>query len=162
MFTDTTLLTLLSGLCSDRHSMSYLRPGRGGENRRSVFYTSNHSTEEWELIDAPPKDFPESKHPLDTHRRMSTQTDFKIFFAFSCFSPLFITMTTNLCFLAFLLTFSSLSHFYYFVLLMPVTYTEFKTIGVDHRNEVINSLLLCFRFLWISVYLWPCTEPITT
>ncbi|XP_044213079.1 TBC1 domain family member 2B [Thunnus albacares] len=51
-----------------RNSMSYLRPGRGGENRRSVFYTSNSSAEEWELVDAPPKDFPEPKHHPDTHR----------------------------------------------------------------------------------------------
>ncbi|KAM7396753.1 hypothetical protein PAMP_019770 [Pampus punctatissimus] len=51
-----------------RNSMSYLRQGRGGENRRSVFYTSNSSTEEWELVDAPPKDFPEQKHHPDTHR----------------------------------------------------------------------------------------------
>ncbi|XP_037622980.1 TBC1 domain family member 2B [Sebastes umbrosus] len=52
-----------------RNSMSYLRPGRGGESRRSVFYTqSSHSAEEWELVDAPPKDFPEQKHHPDTHR----------------------------------------------------------------------------------------------
>lgn len=51
--------------------MSYLRPGRGGESRRSVFYTGNSSAEDWELVDAPPKDFPEQKHP-DTHRRTST------------------------------------------------------------------------------------------
>ncbi|KAM7003375.1 TBC1 domain family member 2B [Tautogolabrus adspersus] len=51
-----------------RNSMSILRPGRGGENRRSVFYTGNSSTEEWELVDAPPKDFPEPKHQPDTHR----------------------------------------------------------------------------------------------
>ncbi|XP_035520590.1 TBC1 domain family member 2B [Morone saxatilis] len=51
-----------------RNSMSYLRPGRGGENRRSVFYTGNSSAEEWELVDAPPKDFPEQKHHPDTHR----------------------------------------------------------------------------------------------
>uniref|UniRef100_A0A3Q4AHX1 Rab-GAP TBC domain-containing protein n=1 Tax=Mola mola TaxID=94237 RepID=A0A3Q4AHX1_MOLML len=53
-----------------RNSMSYLRPGRGAENRRSVFYTgSNSSTEEWELVDAPPKDFLEPKPHPDTHRR---------------------------------------------------------------------------------------------
>lgn len=53
--------------------MSYLRPGRGGESRRSVFYTqSSHSAEEWELVDAPPKDFPEQKHHPDTHRRTFT------------------------------------------------------------------------------------------
>ncbi|KAM8750836.1 TBC1 domain family member 2B [Acanthopagrus schlegelii] len=51
-----------------RNSMSYLRPGRGGENRRSVFYTSNSSAEDWELVDAPPKDFPEQKPHPDTHR----------------------------------------------------------------------------------------------
>lgn len=50
--------------------MSYLRGGRGGENRRSVFYTGNNNAEEWELVDAPPKDFPEQKPP-DTHRRTS-------------------------------------------------------------------------------------------
>uniref|UniRef100_A0A667YFW4 TBC1 domain family member 2B n=1 Tax=Myripristis murdjan TaxID=586833 RepID=A0A667YFW4_9TELE len=50
-----------------RNSMSHLRPGRGGENRRSVFYTSN-SAEEWELVDAPPKDIPEQKPHSDTHR----------------------------------------------------------------------------------------------
>ncbi|XP_076026582.1 TBC1 domain family member 2B [Genypterus blacodes] len=44
-----------------RNSMSYLRPGRGGENRRSVFYTGS-SAEEWELVDHPPKDV------ADTHR----------------------------------------------------------------------------------------------
>lgn len=53
--------------------MSNLRPGRV-ENRRSVFYTSNHnsSSEEWEMLDAPPKDFPEQKTHLDTQRREST------------------------------------------------------------------------------------------
>lgn len=49
--------------------MSYLR-GRGGENRRSVFYTGTSSAEEWELVDAPSKDFSEQKAP-DTHRRKS-------------------------------------------------------------------------------------------
>lgn len=49
--------------------MSILRPGRGGESRRSVFYTGNSNAEEWELVDAPPKDFPEQKHHPDTHRR---------------------------------------------------------------------------------------------
>uniref|UniRef100_A0A8C2WGI3 TBC1 domain family member 2B n=1 Tax=Cyclopterus lumpus TaxID=8103 RepID=A0A8C2WGI3_CYCLU len=49
-----------------RNSMSYLRPGRGGESRRSVFYTnSNSNAEEWELVDAPTKDFPEHKHHPD-------------------------------------------------------------------------------------------------
>ncbi|CAJ1056657.1 TBC1 domain family member 2B isoform X1 [Xyrichtys novacula] len=51
-----------------RNSMSILRPGRGGENRRSVFYTGNSSTEEWELVDAPTKDFPEQKQHPDPHR----------------------------------------------------------------------------------------------
>ncbi|XP_034390318.1 TBC1 domain family member 2B [Cyclopterus lumpus] len=52
-----------------RNSMSYLRPGRGGESRRSVFYTnSNSNAEEWELVDAPTKDFPEHKHHPDAHR----------------------------------------------------------------------------------------------
>uniref|UniRef100_A0A8C9ZCR6 TBC1 domain family member 2B n=1 Tax=Sander lucioperca TaxID=283035 RepID=A0A8C9ZCR6_SANLU len=52
-----------------RNSMSYLRPGRGGESRRSVFYTNSHnSAEDWELVDAPPKDFPEQKPHPDTHR----------------------------------------------------------------------------------------------
>ncbi|KAF3688800.1 TBC1 domain family member 2B [Channa argus] len=51
-----------------RNSMSYLRQGRGGENRRSVFYTRNHSTDEWELVDAPTKDFPEVKQHSDANR----------------------------------------------------------------------------------------------
>ncbi|XP_075894330.1 TBC1 domain family member 2B isoform X2 [Nelusetta ayraudi] len=54
-----------------RNSMSYLRAGRGGENRRSVFYTGNNlsnSAEEWELVDPPSKDFPEQKNPTDAHR----------------------------------------------------------------------------------------------
>ncbi|KAJ4938514.1 hypothetical protein JOQ06_003129 [Pogonophryne albipinna] len=52
-----------------RNSMSYLRPGRGGESRRSMFYTnSSNSAEEWELVDTPAKDFAEQKHPPDTHR----------------------------------------------------------------------------------------------
>ncbi|KAM8860773.1 TBC1 domain family member 2B [Synchiropus picturatus] len=53
-----------------RNSMSYLRPGRGGESRRSVFYTTNNnssSAEDWELLEAPGKDFTEQKHH-DTHR----------------------------------------------------------------------------------------------
>ncbi|XP_006789677.1 TBC1 domain family member 2B [Neolamprologus brichardi] len=45
-----------------RNSMSHLRGGR-----RSVFYTSNSPSEEWELVD-PPKDFTEQKHHPDTHR----------------------------------------------------------------------------------------------
>lgn len=54
--------------------MSYLRAGRGGENRRSVFYTGNNlssSAEEWELVDPPSKDFPEQKNPSEAHRSMS-------------------------------------------------------------------------------------------
>ncbi|KAG7521945.1 hypothetical protein JOB18_010234 [Solea senegalensis] len=51
-----------------RNSMSYLRQGKGAESRRSVFYTSNNSAEEWELVDAPPKDFPEQKQHPDNHR----------------------------------------------------------------------------------------------
>ncbi|KAK9516658.1 hypothetical protein VZT92_024577 [Zoarces viviparus] len=52
-----------------RNSMSYLRPGRGGESRRSVFYSNRSSSaEEWELVDAPSKDFPEQKPHPDTHR----------------------------------------------------------------------------------------------
>ncbi|KAM3869818.1 TBC1 domain family member 2B [Diretmus argenteus] len=50
-----------------RNSMSSLRPGRGGESRRSMFYTSN-SNEEWELVDPPSKDIPEQKPHPDTHR----------------------------------------------------------------------------------------------
>ncbi|KAM6961079.1 TBC1 domain family member 2B [Aplochiton taeniatus] len=53
-----------------RNSMSHLRPGRGGEHRRSVFYTSN-SSEEWELVDTPPQakdSAPEHKASLDAHR----------------------------------------------------------------------------------------------
>ncbi|XP_061678740.1 TBC1 domain family member 2B [Syngnathoides biaculeatus] len=52
-----------------RNSMSYLRPGKGAESKRSVFYTGSNSTaEEWELVEAPPKDFHEHKHPPDAHR----------------------------------------------------------------------------------------------
>ncbi|KAM8893153.1 TBC1 domain family member 2B [Spinachia spinachia] len=60
-----------------RNSMSYLRPGRGGVSRRSMFYTnstnsntttSSSSAEEWELVDAPTKDSPEQKPHTDTHR----------------------------------------------------------------------------------------------
>lgn len=50
-----------------RNSMSHLRTGRGGENRRSVFYTGSNP-EDWELVDAPPKDSPEPKPPPDIHR----------------------------------------------------------------------------------------------
>lgn len=48
--------------------MSYLRPGRACENRRSVFYTNNSNSVEWEMID-PPKEFPEPKPHVDSHRR---------------------------------------------------------------------------------------------
>ncbi|XP_057692114.1 TBC1 domain family member 2B isoform X2 [Corythoichthys intestinalis] len=52
-----------------RNSMSYLRPGRAGDSKRSVFYTGNNSSaDEWELVDAPPKDFPEHKHHPEIHR----------------------------------------------------------------------------------------------
>ncbi|XP_077372958.1 TBC1 domain family member 2B [Festucalex cinctus] len=52
-----------------RNSMSYLRPGRGGDSRRSVFYTGNNSSaDEWELVDAPPKDFLEHKPHPEVHR----------------------------------------------------------------------------------------------
>lgn len=67
-----TLLILLFDFCSIRNSMSYLRQGRGAENRRSVFYTSKQEAEEWELVDAPPKDFSEQKYHPDTQRRTST------------------------------------------------------------------------------------------
>lgn len=51
-----------------RNSMSSLRPGRGVESRRSVFYTSNSSAvDEWELLDHPPKDLSETK-PHEAHR----------------------------------------------------------------------------------------------
>lgn len=50
--------------------MSYLRSGRAGEHRRSMFYTGNSPSEEWELVD-PPKDFAEQKNHPDTHRRAS-------------------------------------------------------------------------------------------
>ncbi|KAJ8417276.1 hypothetical protein AAFF_G00285030 [Aldrovandia affinis] len=57
-----------------RHSMSQLRPGRGGEGRRSVFYTG--SNEDWEMVDHPPKDLQDQmaahdiskKPPAETHR----------------------------------------------------------------------------------------------
>ncbi|KAJ8248748.1 hypothetical protein GJAV_G00227310 [Gymnothorax javanicus] len=57
-----------------RNSMSQLRPGRGGEGRRSVFYTG--SNEDWELVDHPAKDLQEQmavhdvpkKHNSDPHR----------------------------------------------------------------------------------------------
>ncbi|KAL7858220.1 hypothetical protein AOLI_G00183220 [Acnodon oligacanthus] len=50
-----------------RNSMSHLRPSRGGENRRSIFYTA--SNEEWEMIDPPTKDTPEHKPPTESPRR---------------------------------------------------------------------------------------------
>ncbi|KAF5902540.1 TBC1 domain family member 2B [Clarias magur] len=49
-----------------RNSMSQLRPGRGGENRRSVFYTA--SNEEWEMVD---KDTPEHKASAESQRHES-------------------------------------------------------------------------------------------
>lgn len=54
---------------SIRNSMSHLRPSRGGENRRSVFYTA--SSEDWEMVDPPGKDTPEHKPPPDSQRRES-------------------------------------------------------------------------------------------
>lgn len=54
---------------SIRSSMSHLRPGRGGENRRSVFYTA--SNEDWEMVDPPTKDAPDHKSPADSQRRES-------------------------------------------------------------------------------------------
>ncbi|XP_028307218.1 TBC1 domain family member 2B isoform X2 [Gouania willdenowi] len=59
-----------------RNSMSYLRPGRGGESRRSVFYTDNSNTEEWELVDAPPKDFPDQAAHRHSIGSSFTFTDF--------------------------------------------------------------------------------------
>ncbi|XP_027029063.1 TBC1 domain family member 2B isoform X1 [Tachysurus fulvidraco] len=52
-----------------RHSMSHLRPNRGGESRRSVFYTPTN--EEWEMVDPPTKDTPEPKPPAESQRRES-------------------------------------------------------------------------------------------
>ncbi|XP_030621587.1 TBC1 domain family member 2B [Chanos chanos] len=52
-----------------RNSMSHLRSGRGGENRRSVFYTN--SNDEWEMLEHPTKDMPEHKPQADSHRRES-------------------------------------------------------------------------------------------
>uniref|UniRef100_A0A3Q0QU30 TBC1 domain family member 2B n=1 Tax=Amphilophus citrinellus TaxID=61819 RepID=A0A3Q0QU30_AMPCI len=49
-----------------RNSMSYLRSGRA-DHRRSMFYTGNSPSEDWELVD-PPKDFTEQKNHPDTHR----------------------------------------------------------------------------------------------
>lgn len=49
--------------------MSHLRPNRGGESRRSVFYTP--STEEWEMVDPPTKDTSEQKAPAESQRRES-------------------------------------------------------------------------------------------
>ncbi|XP_047451636.1 TBC1 domain family member 2B [Mugil cephalus] len=54
-----------------RNSMSYLRSGKASEHRRSVFYTSNSNSDEWEMVDAPPKDFPEQKHHQEAHRSFS-------------------------------------------------------------------------------------------
>ncbi|TSM52289.1 TBC1 domain family member 2B [Bagarius yarrelli] len=52
-----------------RNSMSHLRPSRGGESRRSVFYTP--SNEEWEMVDPPNKDIPDHKSPSESQRRES-------------------------------------------------------------------------------------------
>ncbi|XP_058263498.1 TBC1 domain family member 2B [Hemibagrus wyckioides] len=52
-----------------RNSMSHLRPNRGGESRRSVFYTP--SNEEWEMVDPPTKDTSEQKAPAESQRRES-------------------------------------------------------------------------------------------
>ncbi|KAJ3596835.1 hypothetical protein NHX12_003235 [Muraenolepis orangiensis] len=71
-----------------RNSMSHLRPGRGGENRRSLFYTSNAGTanpslassEDWELVEPLPKDGPEQKANPLSHRHSIGSTfsfDFK-------------------------------------------------------------------------------------
>lgn len=49
--------------------MSQLRPSRGGEGRRSVFYAC--SNEEWEMVDPPTKDTPEHKPPAESQRRES-------------------------------------------------------------------------------------------
>ncbi|XP_028814503.1 TBC1 domain family member 2B [Denticeps clupeoides] len=50
-----------------RNSVSHLR--RGGENRRSVFYTG--SAEVWEIVDPSSKDYPEQKPHTDSQRRES-------------------------------------------------------------------------------------------
>ncbi|XP_051975603.1 TBC1 domain family member 2B isoform X1 [Xyrauchen texanus] len=52
-----------------RNSMSHLRPGRLGENRRSVFYTP--SNEDWEMVDPLNRDTPEHKPPPEGQRRES-------------------------------------------------------------------------------------------
>ncbi|XP_052453460.1 TBC1 domain family member 2B [Carassius gibelio] len=52
-----------------RNSMSHLRASRGGENRRSVFYTA--SSEDWEMVDPPTKDTLEHKTTPDSQRRES-------------------------------------------------------------------------------------------
>uniref|UniRef100_A0A8C9U6S1 TBC1 domain family member 2B n=1 Tax=Scleropages formosus TaxID=113540 RepID=A0A8C9U6S1_SCLFO len=57
-----------------RHSMSQLRPGRGNDSRRSIFYTTN--SDEWEIVDSTSKELQEhmavqesSKKPhAETHR----------------------------------------------------------------------------------------------
>lgn len=47
--------------------MSSFRPGRGhNDNRRTVFYTS----EEWELVDPPPKDLEESVVPEEKKKQI--------------------------------------------------------------------------------------------
>lgn len=84
--------------------MSYLRAGRGGENRRSVFYTGNNlsggggggsgggGAEDWELVDAPAKDFPEHKNPSDTHRSMFTPSySQSVCLSSSCFYYAFVS-----------------------------------------------------------------------
>ena len=57
--------------------MSHLRAGRGGEHRRSVFNThsaanaSAAASEDWELVEPPPKEGPEQKGAPPAHRRTS-------------------------------------------------------------------------------------------
>ncbi|TRY69830.1 hypothetical protein DNTS_012929 [Danionella cerebrum] len=50
-----------------RYSMSNLRSGRGGESRRSVFYTT--SNEDWEMVEPPNKTMSEHKPPADTQHQ---------------------------------------------------------------------------------------------
>ncbi|CAL8261923.1 unnamed protein product [Merluccius merluccius] len=76
-----------------RNSMSHLRPGRGGESRRSVFYTNNAnnantspaSSEEWELVE-PLKDISEQKANPCTHRH-SIGSPFSFDFSRSSLRP---------------------------------------------------------------------------
>uniref|UniRef100_A0A672MQ81 TBC1 domain family member 2B n=1 Tax=Sinocyclocheilus grahami TaxID=75366 RepID=A0A672MQ81_SINGR len=58
-----------------RNSMSHLRAGRGGENRRSMFYTA--SSEDWEMVDPPAKDTPEHKPPPDNSIGSAFTFDFR-------------------------------------------------------------------------------------